>query len=218
MRWPDTTASYTIEGLAPLTKADGHYTLSINLAELTSIYGSGAGSSTITWLKDTVAPMSTVLPLPAKETESSFTVTVSAKDSGPDASGVAIDDIYVSDNGGKFKLWTTVPASRPTAVFMGQPGHTYAFKSVAHDLAGNVEKMPRKIEAKTTVSGGRGPKTRVGSAHATPKRLTTVSVEPKGACDCTSRGQVHERRRSRRVHSLTGGDKTLRRRRSHHVT
>ena len=105
----------------------------------------------ITWTRDTTAPVSHVLALPAKESGLSFTVTVAATDPGPGASGVAYDAIYVSDDGHKFELWTTVPASSPSAVFTGKRGHTYAFKSVAHDVAGNVEPMPAKIEAKTTI-------------------------------------------------------------------
>ncbi|MFI5457323.1 MAG: choice-of-anchor Q domain-containing protein [Isosphaerales bacterium] len=119
------SAAYLIEGLAALTKPDGEYTLSLNLNGLTDSYGPGLGSSSITWTKDTTAPVSRVLPLPAKESTLSFAVTVSATDPGPAASGVAYDDIYVSDNGGRSRLWTTVPASAPTAVFTGKSGHAY---------------------------------------------------------------------------------------------
>src|SRR5262249_51662987 len=64
-------------------------------------------------------------------------------------SGVTSYDIYASANGGSWQLWTTVPASNPTATFTGQSHTTYAFYSIAHDEAGNTESKKPAVEAST---------------------------------------------------------------------
>ena len=93
------------------------------------------------------------MPLATRQPRLSFPITVRANDRGPAASGVSYDAIFAADDGGTFKLWTTVPGSDPTAVYTGRAGHTYAFKSIAHDFAGNVEKTPLEVETKTTLPG-----------------------------------------------------------------
>ncbi len=133
------------------TAANGQYTLAINLAQVTDAIGPGSGNLTISWARDAIAPVSEVVPLPLHESDPMFSATVAARDPGPGALGVAHYAIYVWDDGHRFKRWTTVAAASPTAVFTGKPGHTYAFNSVAHDVAGNVEKIPERIEARSTV-------------------------------------------------------------------
>jgi hypothetical protein len=66
--------------------------------------------------------------------------------------GAGIRDftLYVSDDGGAFNALLTNTAST-SAIFTGQPGHTYAFYSIAHDLVGNVEAGKTVAEANTVV-------------------------------------------------------------------
>jgi len=65
---------------------------------------------------------------------------------------VASYTIYVSENGGAWTAWLSGTVSN-TATFSGQPGHTYAFYSVARDNAGNLESAAPVPEAVTTVIG-----------------------------------------------------------------
>lgn len=74
--------------------------------------------------------------------------------SGTDAngeSGLASYNIYVSDDGGPFQLWlgnTTLTS----ATYNGQPGHTYAFYSIAMDNAGNIQLPPAQPGASVFIS------------------------------------------------------------------
>jgi hypothetical protein len=101
--------------------------------------------------------------------------------SGADASGVVPQglssfDIYVSINGGAWGLWTTVPAASPTATFTGQGGTTYAFYSIAHDLAGYTEQKSPRTEAITSVPDLIPPVTTVnGTTGANPSTVDITS-------------------------------------------
>src|SRR3989454_539109 len=96
-----------------------------------------AGNDTWTTV-DTVAPSSHTLSLPTYEASLGFIVTW-----GPqfDTFDIASYRIQSRDNGG---AWTNWIASTGTtsAVFTGQDGHTYEFRSMATDRAGNVETPP----------------------------------------------------------------------------
>ncbi len=146
--------TYQITGLAGLTSAEGNYTLTVYAAGIQDQYENpGTGSVSISWLMDTTPPTSTVNPLPAISTSTSFTVSVSGSDpsgsNGSSPSGVAAYAIYDSEDNGPFTFWTTVTPTNPSATFTGQFGHTYGFYSVATDLAGNVQPTP--AEAQQTV-------------------------------------------------------------------
>ena len=67
----------------------------------------------------------------------SFTVGWTGQDDSG-GSGIASYNIYVSDDGGAFRLWLTNTVTT-SATFTGQDGHTYGFYSVATDNAGNEE-------------------------------------------------------------------------------
>ena len=111
-------------------------------------------------------PVSYVDPLGPRQNALSFPITVTGSDPAP-GPGVASYAIYESVNGGPFTLWTTVPASNPTATFSAQSNTTYAFHSIATDLAGNVEiKSPTLIEASTYVPDLTPPVTQITSATA----------------------------------------------------
>ena len=94
---------------------------------------------------DTTAPTSSVETLPFTATAKSFTVSVNGSDPGvygQEQSDVASYDIQVANGGGSFQHWTTVTAASPSAVFTGTSNTFYSFRSVASDVAGNVESKP----------------------------------------------------------------------------
>ena len=145
-------STYQINGLAGLTTAEGNYTLTVNAAAFKDSGGaSGIGSLSTSWLMDTTTPTSKVSPLRPRESALSFSVAVTGTDPGATPSGVASYEIYVSTNGIAWTLWTTVPASNPTATFTGQSNTTYSFYSIAQDKAGNTEVKKPLIEASTYV-------------------------------------------------------------------
>jgi hypothetical protein len=84
---------------------------------------------------DNSPPTSSVLGLPAIETNASFTVQWSGTDNG---SGVANYNIYVSTDGGAWTLWQNATANT-SATFTGQMYNTYSFVRVATDNVGNQE-------------------------------------------------------------------------------
>ncbi|HTL16581.1 MAG TPA: putative Ig domain-containing protein [Patescibacteria group bacterium] len=85
---------------------------------------------------DSIAPISSVLALPASS-KSSFTVQWSGTDN-PGGSGVGAFRIFCSTNGGPFGIWISNTPLQ-AAVFTGVSNATYAFYSRATDLAGNQE-------------------------------------------------------------------------------
>ena len=93
-----------------------------------------AGNDTWT-IVDTVRPSSETLPLPVYETVSPFVVTWEPREGTFD---ITTYRIQVNDNGGGWTEWipTTTATSAP---YSGQDGHTYQFRSLATDRAGNVE-------------------------------------------------------------------------------
>src|SRR5690606_10687134 len=97
-------------------------------------------SGSVAHTLDAVAPVTTVTAtslgndaqgLPAIE------VKWAAQD---DASGVKHVTVYVSENGGDFRIWLKqVAGDQGQAVFTGEAGKTYEFLAVATDKAGNRE-------------------------------------------------------------------------------
>jgi RHS repeat-associated protein len=96
---------------------------------------------------DAVAPASSVVAL-APAVVPDFAVNWSGSDSD---SGVASYDVYVSEDGGGWSLWQSGTSDR-FAVFHGTVGHTYAFYSVARDLAGNVQATPGGAQTSTSTA------------------------------------------------------------------
>jgi hypothetical protein len=95
---------------------------------------------------DTTAPESQVSALNA-----SSTAQIPMQWSGTDAGGIAFYDIYVGVDGATPTLWKA-RTSLTGAIYLGESGRTYAFYSVATDLAGNREAAPATPDATTTVS------------------------------------------------------------------
>jgi hypothetical protein len=100
---------------------------------------------------DCEAPSSQVNPLPAEVTDPYIVVSWNGND-GVSGSGIANYDVYVSDNGSPFVPWLKHSALTEKT-FVGVPGHTYCFYSVARDNVGNIEEAPIEPDASVTLSG-----------------------------------------------------------------
>jgi hypothetical protein len=96
---------------------------------------------------DLELPLSTVSPLSATQTETSFMVYWSGEDQD---SGIARYDVFVSDNGGPFTSWLS-GTTNVAAQFTGQANHSYSFYSVATDVVGHIEDAPEIPDTETTV-------------------------------------------------------------------
>jgi hypothetical protein len=102
---------------------------------------------------DATPPDSTMTPLPATTTQTSFVVSWSGTDQG---SGIAYFDIFASIDGGAWFDWQEA-TTNTSATFPGAPGSTYAFYSLAYDNVGNVQSSPIIPGAQTSVSVAQGP-------------------------------------------------------------
>jgi len=90
-----------------------------------------------TWTRvDTTAPTSRTLALPTYETSLSFIVQWGPTEGTTD---VATYHIQRNDNGAGWTDWLVATAATTSGTFTGQDGHTYQFRSVATDRAGNTE-------------------------------------------------------------------------------
>ncbi len=101
---------------------------------------------------DNGPPSSSVAALPANSPET-FPVQWSGQDD-PGGCGIASYDVYVSIDDGPMNLWLTT--SQTSALYVGEPCHSYAFYSVATDYVGNVESLPSGADA-TTWTGPQAP-------------------------------------------------------------
>jgi hypothetical protein len=173
---PVAGTTYAINGLAAVTQAEGSYTLTINAADIRDQDGfTGTGSLSTSWFMDTTPPTSLVTVLPRRSTSLDFAVSATGSDGGSPPSGLASYEIYASINGGPWAFWTTLPASSPSATFTGQSNTTYAFYSIAHDLAGNTEVKQPIIESSTYVPDLTPPVTSVDGTTGTDP--TTVAPD-----------------------------------------
>ncbi len=104
---------------------------------------------------DAVAPTSTVAVLPeTMETEEFLLSWSGSDDSG--GSAIASYTVYVSEDGSAFAPWLEA-TNLTEATFVGEPGHSYEFYSVARDNAGNLEAIPSVPQAHTQIAGGNTP-------------------------------------------------------------
>src|SRR5438552_97490 len=89
-----------------------------------------------TWtIVDTILPRSKTLPLPGYETSSPFSGTWQPAEGTADIASYRIE---VNDNGAGWALWIA-STTATSGSYSGQDGHTYQFRSIATDNAGNVE-------------------------------------------------------------------------------
>ena len=96
---------------------------------------------------DVLGPSSSVGPLPA-ESAPGFVVTWQGQDD-PGGSGIALYEIYVSEDGGPYTRWLTTTAS--SAAYPGGSGSTCSFYSIAVDGVGHREAAPEEPDATTFV-------------------------------------------------------------------
>lgn len=137
---PGTTSTYRLVGNVPIGLVDGAYTLTVNGATVKAPNGdSGFGSASISWIRDTTAPVSRIVNLQPTANGAYLNVTVQGTDPGPGASGIFGYLIELSRDGEAFTRAAAVPASHPTALIPTTPGHTYVVYSLAVDVAGNIE-------------------------------------------------------------------------------
>ena len=175
-----TTSTYSINGLASLTAAQGEYKLTVNAADIEDQNGiAGAGDASTSWLMDTTAPSSEVInSLGTSQSSDTFSIPVSFSDPAPagggPAPGVASVQLFVSVNNGPFALSQTKGLATPEAsgtvnfTFVGQDRNTYAFHSITTDAIGNTEtKSTSAIEASTSVPDLHPPITHVLSSTPT---------------------------------------------------
>ncbi|MCA9049514.1 MAG: hypothetical protein KDA89_12345, partial [Planctomycetaceae bacterium] len=151
--------------------------------EITYLGGTG-NDVVLTYLgqKDITAPASRVQPLPTAAASLSIDITVSGSDPAGAAdeaiSGMDHIDIFVAEDTGDFLYWTTVPANSATAEFVAHSGHTYWFRSLAVDTAGNIEQKVLQPDTHIYVGDFDSPATRVTSAIAdSATGLFAVSLE-----------------------------------------
>ena len=99
---------------------------------------------------DPALPTCTVQSLPTTTFESVFQVSWEGTD---DPAGIYTYDVQYRDSErGVWRDWLTgVPASKTYELFIGQPGHTYAFRCRATDNAGNTGDYPTEPDTSTTV-------------------------------------------------------------------
>ncbi|WP_208492147.1 putative Ig domain-containing protein [aff. Roholtiella sp. LEGE 12411] len=104
---------------------------------------------------DAGTPSSTINALPATTETAEFLVNWSGSD---DTNGSALANytIYVSDNGSPFTPWLE-NTTLTEASYIGEPGHTYAFYSVARDNAGNSQAVPSTAQATIQILGANVP-------------------------------------------------------------
>jgi hypothetical protein len=134
----------------------------------------GSGRPPVTGLDfgtiaDVTPPTSGIAGLPAVSDSASFTVTWSGTDGQP-GSGIALFQVYVSDNGGAYTLWNQ-SAAAGSAAFTGQNGHTYSFYSVATDHAGNRQPTPNGAQAATEVVLGGTPPIVISPTRLRPAQV-----------------------------------------------
>jgi len=109
---------------------------------------------------DSTVPTSSVSPLPAATSTTSFAVSWSGSD--PGGSGIAGYNIFVSDTGGAYASWMSNSA-QTSATYNGVAGHSYSFYSLAVNNVGTTQTAP-------------------GPAQTT---MVPQSATPPGACAVT---------------------------------
>jgi hypothetical protein len=158
---------------------DGTYNFTATASDSKGNTSAPSGASAIE--VDTIPPTSTVAPLPATTTATTSTVSWSGTD-GASGSGVALYDVYVSQDGGPFTLFQSETLAT-SATFTGLPGHTYGFYSVAIDYAGNVQPTPDSAQTTSTVTATPTPPPMIGGEQALLQRKVNRRGKPVGKPD-----------------------------------
>ena len=161
-----TAATYRISGLSSLTAADGSYTLTVDASKVADHVGPGVNAASVSWLMDATAPTRADHPVPGpgqphlpRDRQRHRPRACPRRD----ALGTVVVRPLRLDRRRPVRPLDDRPASHPSATFVGQQGHTYAFQSIARDVAGNVEVKPQAVEAATFVPDMTPPTSRVTS-------------------------------------------------------
>ena len=117
-----------------------------NRASIVFDYNEPILTPMLTNVIDKEPPISTFNSLPLEQEHLAFKIDWSGTDS---ESGVAWYQIYNSENGGDYELWTQTPDN--SAIFIGKNENFYSFYSVAIDNVGNVETSPMSSIASTYI-------------------------------------------------------------------
>jgi hypothetical protein len=114
------------------------------------VFDTNAPIDTPEWLNtvDNSKPVSHVLQLQATQSSIVFNVVWTGMDTG---SGVQSYSVYSSENGAPFTSWL-VDTTATSGSFIGQPGKTYSFYTIARDATGNLESAKTAAETTTTTT------------------------------------------------------------------
>jgi hypothetical protein len=123
-------------------------------------------------LVDLDAPTSSATAAAAVNS-ASFSVSWGGSD-GANGSGVAVYQVYVSDNSGPYTLFKQ-SSTAGSAGYTGADGHTYSFYSIATDSAGNRQPNPAAPQVVTLVDLD-APTSTVAALPATVAAPTTTST------------------------------------------
>ena len=154
--------------------ADGTYTVTLPDTAVADLAGNAVPAGDLGTFQENVSvlPSSSVVALPSFS-PASFTLNWSGSDNG--GPGIASYTIFVSDNGGSFQA---IPAltgtTQNSATYSGQPGHTYAFYSVATGIDSNVQPTPAGPQAQTTTAGYQYALSETANGTPTPVTIATV--------------------------------------------
>ncbi len=116
-----------------------------NMASIIFDWNEPIDTPLITHVIDSEGPVSAVDPLLEVSNDSMFSVTWDGSDDA-EGSGIRGYDIYVSQNGDPYRRWLTNTRSFE-AIFIGSPGNSYGFYSIATDNVGHVEPAPTTPDA-----------------------------------------------------------------------
>ncbi len=120
----------------------------VNAADIYFDYNEPVRTPDIFNTIDAGPPSSQVQPL-AAESGRTFIVQWSGLDDAG-GSGVASYDVFVAKDGTNFVRWLTGTTVN-SALFVGEPGSSYHFRSIARDFVGHVERKAVTAEATTTI-------------------------------------------------------------------
>lgn len=161
--------------------------LQVGQRQLVTVRSADAGGKSIDQVfavdvdygKDITAPQSAIAALPSTALDLFLPISVGGIDAGGSASqlvsGIKEYRLYVSEDGGAFTLFDTVSPDQPFSEFVATSNHSYFFRSLAVDHAGNVESKST-VDTQIIVGDFDAPETRVVSAVANSAGLFDVTV------------------------------------------
>jgi hypothetical protein len=141
--------------LVGVPNAPGDYWLHIDLVQGTDGWLAGKGSPDFNFKlsikpKDTAAPTTGMLALPVYTSSTAFNVSWYGKDEDNGSGLVSYDVQYKAAGDADWHDWLlATPAT--SALFQGENGKLYIFRSRAIDRAGNLGKYPENEQASTRV-------------------------------------------------------------------